>query len=169
MGNVKVIMKGKLLGVTKEQRRLPNGHTCDLEIVQHPGAALVVPFVSKDKVILLKQFRPVINSYIYELPAGTLEKKETPLACAKREMIEEIGYCAKKITKLGFIYPLPGYCTEKITVFRADGLEARERILQKDEIIFPYVFSKKQVKEFFRNGKIVDSKTICAFALCGWL
>ena len=143
----------------------------DLEIVEHRGAVLVVPFVSKDKVLLLKQFRPVINSYIYELPAGTLEAGEKPLACARREIKEETGYQAGRLVRLGYIYPVPGYSTEKIHIFKAENIKKASSAGRPDpdEIIYTAVFTRKQVKEFFKKGSIVDAKTICAFAMCEWL
>ena len=106
--------KGKLLKVFLKNILLPNGYLATFEIVKHRGAVLIVPLLANNKVILLRQLRPVIGRYIYELPAGTLEKQESPLACAKREIIEETGYRAKKITKLGEIFPVPGCSTEKI-------------------------------------------------------
>ena len=66
----------QFLNIKKRATKLPNGHTVRLELVDHPGAVLIVPFLTRDKVILLRQFRPVINAYIFELPAGTLEKGE---------------------------------------------------------------------------------------------
>ena len=130
---------------------------------------LIVPFLTKDKVILLRQFRPVINSYIFELPAGTLEKSEHPLACARREIIEETGYSAKKFTRLGIIYPVPGYSTEKITLYKAEELTERGIACEPDEVIETIVVTKKIVRELFNAGRIIDAKTICAFAHCGWL
>lgn len=111
----------QFLNIKKRTAKLPNGNTARLELVEHPGAVLIVPFLSRDKVILLRQFRPVINAYIFELPAGTLEKGEQPLACARREIIETL------------------------------------------------VVTKKMVREFFAAAKIIDAKTICAFAHCRWL
>jgi len=81
----------EFLNIKKRKTKLPNGHTITLELVEHPGAVLIVPFLTTTKVILLRQFRPVINAYIFELPAGTLEKGEQPLACARREIIETIA------------------------------------------------------------------------------
>ena len=171
MNNKKVLFEGRVIKVVTERRLLPNGTIANLDIVEHRGAALIVPFLSKDKIIILKQFRPVINAYIYELPAGTLEVNETPVICARREIKEETGYQAQKLTKLGVIYPVPGYSTEKIHIFRADGLKkpAVKAKMDKDEIIYPAVFTHKQVKDFFARGAIVDAKTICALAMCGWL
>ncbi len=159
----------KFLNVKKRTTKLPNGNTIALELVDHPGAVLIVPFLTRNKVILLRQFRAVINSYIFELPAGTLEKGEQPLACARREIIEETGYSARKFTKLGIIYPVPGYSTEKITMYTAEGLIMRGVACEADEVIETLVVTRKTVREFFKAGKIIDAKTICAFAHCGWL
>ena len=157
------------LNIKKRAAQLPNGHTARLELVEHPGAVLIVPFLTRDTVILLRQFRPVINAYIFELPAGTLEKGEQPLACARREIIEETGYSAKKLTRLGIIYPVPGYSTEKITLYKAENLTERGMACEADEVIETLVVTKKMVRELFAAGKIIDAKTICAFAHCGWL
>jgi ADP-ribose pyrophosphatase len=138
-------------------------------MIKHPGAALIVPFLAKDKVIMLRQLRPVINSYIYELPAGTLDKNELPAVCARREIVEETGYSAGKITLLGKIYPVPGYSTEKIFIYKAERLKKTERIAEPDEVIESRVFTKAEIKRLFKRGRIIDAKTICAFTMCGWL
>jgi len=171
MKHKQIIFKGRVITLVKERKILPNSSVIDLDVIEHRGAALIVPFLSRDKIIILKQYRPAIDSYIYELPAGTLDAGETPAVCARREVNEETGYVAQKITKLGMIYPVPGYSTEKIYIFRADGLR-RPVIaakMDKDEIIDPIVFTRKQVKGLFKQGAIVDAKTICALTMCGWL
>jgi len=165
----KTIYKGRLLHLAIGKKLLPNGYLARFEVIKHPGAALVVPFLAKDKIILLKQLRPVINSYIYELPAGTLDKNELPLSCARREIIEETGYAAKKITKVGEIYPVPGYSTEKITIFKAEALTKRRKVPEQDEVIEIFEVNKKDIKKLFKSGKIIDAKTICALTLCDWL
>jgi ADP-ribose pyrophosphatase len=159
----------QFLNIKKRTTQLPNGNSIHLELVEHPGAVLIVPFLTGSTVIMLRQFRPVINAYIFELPAGTLEKGEMPLACARREIIEETGYSAKKLTRLGSIYPVPGYSTEKITMYKAENLTQRGTACEPDEVIETFVVTKKTVRELFAAGKILDAKTICAFAHCGWL
>jgi ADP-ribose pyrophosphatase len=165
----KLLYKGRLLSLYKRTVTLPNGYKADLEVVKHPGAALLVPFLTVNKIILLRQLRPVINSYIYELPAGTLNKGESPFLCARREIIEETGYSAKKFVRLGCIFPVPGYSTEKITIFKALGLKESIRQPEKDEIIKHVIVSRKQIRRLFKSGKIVDAKTIAALVLTGWL
>ena len=159
----------EFLHIKKRQAKLPNGATIALELVDHPGAVLIVPFLTAGKVILLRQFRPVISAYIFELPAGTLEKGEQPLACARREIIEETGYAARTFKRLGIIYPVPGYSTEKITMYRAEDLIEKGSACEADEVIETVVVTKKTVRELFKTGKIIDAKTICGFAHCGWL
>ena len=172
LGNMikdRVAFKGKLLKVFIKKVRLPNGYEATFETIRHPGAALIVPFLSKNRVIMLRQLRPVINSYIYELPAGTIDGNESPASCARREIIEETGYSAGKITQLGSIYPVPGYSTEKIVIFKAEKLKKRARLAEKDEIIKTNIYTKTQIRRLFKSGRIVDAKTISAFAICGWL
>lgn len=159
----------KFLTIKTRKTKLPNGNTIALELVEHPGAVLIVPYLTRGKVLLLRQFRPVLNSYIFELPAGTLEKGEQPLACARREIIEETGYSARKFTRLGIIYPVPGYSTEKITLYKAEGLTLRGIACEPDEVIETLVVTRNIVRDLFTSGKIIDAKTICAFAHCGWL
>lgn len=163
------VFRGRILNVSIKKVRLPNGYIAQIDVIKHPGAILVVPFLSKDKVIILKQFRPVINAYIYELPAGTLERNENPASCVRREMIEETGYKTNKITKLGFIVPVPGYSTEKIFIYKAGKLSKTKRLHQEDEVIEILIKSKKEIKDLFKSGKIIDAKTISAFTMCGWL
>lgn len=165
----KRVFKGKLLTLFLENVKLPNDHPVTLEVIKHPGAVLIIPFLGKDKLILLRQFRPVINSYIYELPAGTLDRKESLYSCAKREIIEETGYSARKLTRLGHVFPVPGYSTEKITIYKAENLRKTKQLLQKDEIISILVVTKAKVRSLFKKGKITDAKTISALAMCGWL
>lgn len=163
------VWSGKLLKVCVRNMRLPNRARVRLEIVNHPGAALIVPFLTARTVIILRQFRPVINRYIYELPAGTLEKKESPVRCARRELMEEIGYRARSMRKIGEIFPLPGYSTERIMIYKAWDLSPCASTRQKDEIITTSLMDKAKILWHFRRGRIVDAKTICALSLAGLL
>ena len=169
MKNIKQVFAGKLLKVYVGKERLPHGYIATYEMIRHPGAALIVPFLTKDKILMLRQLRPVIDSYIYELPAGTLDKNELPLRCARREIIEETGYSAGKLKLLGSIYPVPGYSTERIFIYKAEGLKKKERVAELDEVIENRIFTKMQVKKLFKSGKITDAKTICGLTMCGWL
>lgn len=165
----KPVFKGRLLKVYRRSVKLPNGFTAFLEVIKHPGAALIVPFLNSNTVILLKQLRPVVGKYLYEFPAGTLDPGETPLACCRREIVEETGYAAARFTPLGSIYPVPGYSTERIHIYKATGLRAVEKLTQEDEIIQVEVRTRSQINRLFKTGRITDAKTICALAMTGWL
>ena len=164
-----VLFKGRLLRLTRKKVRLPGGYMAQLEIINHPGAALIIPLVSCDRVILLRQLRPVAGAYLYELPAGTLDPGETPLACARREIREETGFSAGRLTRLGRILPVPGYSTEKIEIFKGEQLRPCAVRPEADEVIRAGVKTRQQIRRLFKQGRIVDAKTICAFAMIGWL
>ena len=160
---------GIFLNIDHRHEILPGGHRVMVECVDHPGAVLIVPFISPGRVILLRQYRAVVKSWLYELPAGTIENGEKPLACARREIIEETGYRAGTMRKLGRIYPVPGYSTEMITIFAAERLTEVGMACEDDEVIEPQIFNKKEVRTLLEKGRLVDAKTISVLALCGWL
>ncbi len=166
---MKIYFKGKAWRLVSKRQRLPNGRMTLVEVIEHPGAVVIVPFIKKETIILLRQFRPTIQRYLYELPAGTIDPGESPLACAKREVIEETGFRARKMTKVNFIYPVPGYSTEVITIFKAQDLIKDSALKDPDEIIRTEMVTQNQIRRLFRSGKIVDAKTICALAFIGWI
>ena len=132
------------------------------EIIEHPGAAAMLAFDEKGKVLLVKQHR-FPHGYILEIPAGTLEKREKPIDCAYREIIEETGYEAKKMTKLISYFPSVGYNKEEIHIFVASGTKKKfELKLDNDEFITVVKMDIKKLIGMIKSGKIIDSKTICA-------
>ena len=132
------------------------------EVIEHPGAAAMLAFDEKGKVLLVKQHR-FPHGYILEIPAGTLEKGEKPIDCAYREIIEETGYEAKKMTKLISYFPSVGYNKEEITIFVASGTKKKfELKLDNDEFITVVKIDIKKLIGMIKSGKIIDSKTICA-------
>lgn len=161
--------RGKKFDFCVRKKRLPTGITTCVEMVEHPGAVLIVPFVDKDRLIFLRQYRPVLRRYLWELPAGTLDTKESPLRCAQRELIEETDFRARRITRLGRIHPVPGYSTEVIHIYKAEGLVKTPGVRDADEVIEIKVLSRPQVKNLFQKRHITDAKTIAALAFCGWL
>ncbi len=161
--------KGRVISVVAEKRTLPNGNTVVIDLVRHPGAVVIVPLLRSDEIILIRQYRPVLRSYMYELPAGTLKAGEQPLSCAKRELLEETGYAACHFEKLGKIFPVHGYSTEVMTIFKAEGLLKREAQLEEDEVITICLFKKSKVRQLFRSGAITDAKTICGLTFLGWI
>ena len=169
-GLMAAIIKKRFLDFRQHQPvKLPNGRTVSISYINHPGAVIVVPFLTKDKIVFMRQFRPTLKKYIYELPAGTLDPKESLAICAKRELIEETGFRCATMTKVGQIYPVPGYSTEIIHCFKAEGLTQGEAEPEEYEVIQNIIMTKTQVKKLFKQGKLQDGKSICALAFCGWL
>ncbi len=149
--------------------KLPNGRTVHITCIHHPGAVIIAPFLNKNTVVMMRQFRPALNKYIYELPAGTLDPNESLATCAHRELLEETGLKARKLVKLGSIYPVPGYSTEIIHIYKAEQLTLTEAQPEEYEVIETIPMTRIQVKKLFAQGKLMDAKTICTFAHCGWL
>ena len=130
------------------------------ELVEHPGAVVIVPYAAKDRLILIKQFRYAAGGDLWEIPAGTLEKGEAPLTCAKRELEEETGFLAKKWTFLTRFFPAPGISDELMTLYRAENLSPGKKNLDHDEWIEHEVVSMTEAKRMIRRGLIRDGKTI---------
>ena len=148
---------------------LPNGKTIHISYINHPGAVIIAPLLDSNTVILLRQFRPALGRYIYELPAGTIDRPEKPLTCCRRELIEETGYRAKSFKKLGEIYPVPGYSNEVIHMFKAEGLSAGVAEPEDYEVIDIKPTSRSSIKRLFQQGQLMDAKSIATFAHLGWI
>jgi ADP-ribose pyrophosphatase len=156
---------GRVFSLIKENVTLDNGVTTDMEFVTHPGATAIIPMLTESRVILLKQYRHSLRSYIWEIPAGTLDPQESVINCAKRELVEETGYSAGRWRKLGEITPVPGYSDEKIHVYLATDLQPAEQDLDKDEIINVHAVDYREAIEMIRAGKIQDAKSIAGLFL----
>jgi len=155
------IFSGHVFDIEVDQIEYNSGNKSRRETVIHPGGAVLVAVKPNGKIILVKQFRHPFKKFIYELPAGKLDKNEDPLDCAKRELIEETGYRTENITKLGSIYTSPGYCNEILHIFLAqdlaDGDHAREEGEENMEML---EFTIDEIDEMIMSGKIKDGKTI---------
>jgi ADP-ribose pyrophosphatase len=163
-------MARRKLDVRRNQAvKLPNGRTIRITYINHPGAVIIAPFLNKNTVVMMRQFRPALKKYIYELPAGTLDPHEPIAACARRELLEETGFKTKKLTKLGAIYPVPGYSTEVIHIFKAQQLTWAQAQPEEYEVIETMPMTKSRVRQLIVQGKLMDAKSICTFAFCGWL
>lgn len=161
----------------KSSSRLFNGHILNLrvdkvvtdrgasgtrEVVEHRGAAAIVPILNEDHIILVRQYRHAIASSLLEIPAGTLEQNESPDHCAARELEEETGYHSNELTKIMDFYVAPGYSTERIHVYLARNLLHTSMKTEDDEDISIEPMSIEKAIERIRNGEIKDAKTICA-------
>ena len=160
-----VIRKGRVFDMTVEKVLLPNGNRLDMDIIRHPGAAAVVALDDNDQVLMLEQYRHAAGGMLWEIPAGTLEDREEPLVCARRELTEETGFSAAQWDRLGAVVPVPGYSDEKIHIFLARALEPARQHLDPDEIIEVHRLPLATVLDMIAAGRIVDAKTMAGLLL----
>lgn len=157
----KRIYDGKILGLNLYEFKI-RGKKVVREIIEHRGAAAILAFDEKGKVILVKQHR-FGHGYVLEIPAGTLERGERPERCALREIQEETGYRARTLTDLISYYPSIGYNKEIIHCFVAKSVKkVTGQALDEDEIMSVVKIDLKRLIGMIKSGKIIDSKTICA-------
>jgi ADP-ribose pyrophosphatase len=134
-------------------------------MVRHPGASAIVPFVTDDEILLIRQFRYATGGFIYEVPAGTLHKGEAPEECARREIQEEIGHRAGRLRLLASIFTTPGFTDEIIHLYAAHDLTPVPQNLDHDEVLTVERVPFTQAIEMVRDGRIKDAKSICALLL----
>ena len=153
------VYKGRIVGLSVHDIRV-GGRKVRREIVEHPGAAAVLPIDRDGTVVLVKQDR-YPHGRSLEVPAGTLEEGERPRSCAIRELQEETGYRASSMSPLLSFYPSIGYNTEIIYCYLATGLKPAPRNPDDDEKITVVRMGLEKVIGMARSGRIRDSKTIC--------
>jgi len=171
-GNARVstrrVYDGRVIDLDVDTVRFPNGTVGELEMIRHPGASAVVPFLSEPtaedpQVLLIRQYRYAAEQYLYEVPAGRLDPGESPLQAAKRELTEETGYKARKWTKLVSFYASPGFVAEKMTIFLATNLTGGEAQPMDDEKIETRWFTPAEIESMIKSGKILDGKTMIGY------
>jgi ADP-ribose pyrophosphatase len=159
------IYRGRVFRLIRENVTLDNGTTTDLDYIEHPGAAAIVPLINSADVVLVRQYRHALKHYIWEIPAGTLEPGEPAMDCARRELAEEAGYSAAEWQKLGEITPVPGYSDERIHLFLATGLSAAGQRLDADEVLAVHRVPLADAIAMIARGEILDAKSICGLLL----
>lgn len=162
--NEEVVYKGDYLTFTKVKVQLPDGNIANRDIIKHPGACGIIPFIDDNHILLIKQFRKALNKTIYEIPAGKLSLNECPEKCAYRELEEETGYKAGLMRHLGSVAVVPGYCDELIHIYKASNLSLGEKHEDFDEFTEIEIFHIDTVKNMIKTGEIIDAKTITALA-----
>jgi ADP-ribose pyrophosphatase len=166
---IRTIYQGRIFTLQVETIILPKGGTLNAEIIRHPGSVVIVPITASGDVLLVRQYRPALGRWAWELPAGSLKPGEDIRAAARRECHEEIGLVADALEPLGAFYPTPGYCDELMNFFRATGLRqprAGEHAEQdEDEDIEARAFSLDELRQMMAAGEIIDLKTIAGLAM----
>jgi ADP-ribose pyrophosphatase len=161
------VYDGRVINLDVDTVRFPDGSIGELEMVRHPGASAIVPFLSDPtgddpQLLLIRQYRYAAEEYIYEVPAGRLDPGEAPIDCARRELEEETGCTAERVEHMYTMYTTPGFTDEKIHLFMAVGLTRGEARREADEFVELETMSLSRALELVERGEIKDSKTALA-------
>ncbi len=154
-----ILYHGRVLDLARETHRMPDKRESGFEIIRHPGGAAALPILDDGRLLLIRQFRPAAQGYIYEIPAGRLEIGEDPAGCVARELVEEVGYQPHQLESLGYIYSSIGFCNERIFLFIATALEQTQTAHEPDEFIEPLVVTLDEALRMISRGEITDAKT----------
>jgi ADP-ribose pyrophosphatase len=157
-----LIYDGRVVHLYRETVQLPDETTAVREVVRHSGAVALLPFDADGKLVMVRQFRLPARQTLLEIPAGTLEPGEDPLACAIRECQEEVGYKPEFIQKIGGVYLAPGYSTEYIHFYLARDLVESRLAHDDDEFLEVERYTLDEVRAMIRAGEICDAKTVSA-------
>ncbi|MFO0985082.1 MAG: NUDIX hydrolase [Planctomycetota bacterium] len=161
------IFHGRVIELWLERWRGPHGRELAREQVVHPGAVAILPVTARGTFLFVRQFRAAARQRLLEIPAGTLERRESPIQCARRELREEVGRAARRWRKLGVIYTAPGFCNEVIHLFEARELRPAAGEPDADEEIEVVELSAGEVRRAVKRGTLQDGKSLSALYLSG--
>ncbi len=153
------IFEGRVVKLHRDTVLLENGEKTAREVIEHNGGVCILPLTENNEILFVRQFRYPFKSVLLEIPAGKREKGEEPLTCGIRELREEVGAEAEKITYLGKLYPTVAYDTEVIYMYMAQELSFSSRHLDEDEFVDVVKIPFEKAVEMVVNDEIPDSKT----------
>jgi 8-oxo-dGTP pyrophosphatase MutT (NUDIX family) len=157
--------RGKNFQIKRVSIRWPNGKISLLDILEHPGSAVIIPISDDGKIHFVRQYRHATGKDVLELPAGTRDPNETFEACAEREIREETGMEAGRLQKVGEFYLAPGYSSEFTEVFLATDLKENPLDADEDEFLQVARIPVRKADEMFQSGKMLDAKSLAAWLL----
>jgi len=160
-----VLMKGRAFAIRRDLLKTPDGRETKFEIIEHGGSVVIIPIDENGKMLLVRQYRHATGGDLLELPAGTLDNGEEPEACAAREIREETGKAAGKLTKLGEFYLAPGYSTEFMVVYLATELSEDPLDADDDEFLSVETVPVTEAIQMAERGEIPDAKSLAALFL----
>ncbi|MCS7206529.1 MAG: NUDIX hydrolase [Dehalococcoidia bacterium] len=164
------IYNGRVVSLRVDTVRLePKGTRAMREVVEHAPGITIVPVDAQGSVILVRQFRTPAQQVLLECPAGTMEPGETPEQAVHRELLEETGYRAQSLVRLGGFWMSPGFCTEYMHAYLALGLEPGPAQQEADEDIQVERAPVDRIPDLVRTGQVQDAKSIAALLLAYYL
>jgi ADP-ribose pyrophosphatase len=158
----KNIFESNIFTIRRDSVIEPGGLKVTRNVVVHPGSVVVLPVFPDGRILLIRQYRHAAKQYLWELVAGRKDEGENFLQGAHRELREETGYTAKRMTKLLDLYPSPGFISENMVIYLAQGLAAGQADPEEDEKITQRICTLQEVERWIRSGKIRDMKTVAA-------
>jgi ADP-ribose pyrophosphatase len=159
------LLETRRFTVVRRRERLADGSSREREVVLHPGSVVVVPLVSADHVCLVEVVRAAVGRTLVELPAGTLDREESLVDAARRELVEETGYRAGRMEAVGSFWMSPGILRERMHLFLAEDLTPGPQALEPGEQITTRVVSWNDAVAMCRDGRIDDAKTVAGILL----
>ena len=162
---MKTVYRGPVFSIESGILREPGGVRARRDIIRHSGSVAVLPVHDDGRVMLIRQYRCAYGKMVIELPAGRIDRGETPLRAAKRELREEVGLGARSWERLLRILPSPGFCDETVTIYRATGFFASASEPDPDERIEIRDLSLPAALDLVAKGRIEDAKTLVALLL----
>ena len=157
-----ITFRGKFLTIKTDQVQVDNAKSIRVEYVDHPGGVGLLPITDDGNILLVTQYRHSTGQVLLEIPAGTIEPGEEPAITAQRELQEEAGVSAEKLTSLGTFFLAPGYTAEKMFLFLATGLSESRLPQDIDEDVSVREYSLPDITKLLANGQIHDAKTALA-------
>jgi ADP-ribose pyrophosphatase len=158
--NSKVVFQGRVFGVRRDRVIEPGGVEATREIVTHPGSVVVLPVFADGRILMIRQYRHSVRQYLWELVAGSKDRGESFESGAHRELREETGYTTRRMRKLLDLFPTPGFVSENMVIFLAEGLKLGKAHPEADEKIELRIFSLSEIEDWMRAGKIRDAKSV---------
>ncbi len=153
------VYEGLIFNITHDTVLLENENTAFRDVLWHNGGVCVIPVTDDNEIYLVKQFRYPFGAALREVPAGKLEKGESPEICGKRELLEETGFTCDEFIYLGEMLPTPAYNSEITHIYLAKGLEFKNQSLDDDEFLDVEKIPLSEAVELVMNGTIRDGKT----------
>ena len=158
------VFEGRRVSVRLDEVALPSGHRRVYEVVEHPGAVAIVALTAERRILLVRQFRQPVGAELLEVPAGTIEPGEAPEACARRELVEEVGRAAERWERLAAYYPSPGVLSEELHVFLARDLHAASAPREEEDLHLE-IMPLEDAYDRVVAGAIRDAKSIIGITI----